>query len=72
MTICGWCDETMDAGAGVAVAAPVSHGICRSCLDEKLAALPAPAARIARPALAPVAALGRIASLAPSAAPVAA
>jgi len=67
MTVCGWCDDTMETGPAGAVDAPVSHGLCRSCLDEKLAALPAPAARVARPALGPVASLGRLAGLAPTA-----
>jgi hypothetical protein len=49
MTFCSWCDVTIAAaGAGAAVAAPTSHGICRSCLDEKLVgALPDHFARIA-------------------------
>jgi hypothetical protein len=47
MTICAWCDDTIEAGPAAA-AAPVSHGICPSCLDAKLAAVAAPRVQIAR------------------------
>jgi hypothetical protein len=50
MTLCAWCDDTIEAGAPALAAAPVSHGICRPCLDAQLAALQAPRPRAARTA----------------------
>jgi hypothetical protein len=60
MVICGWCGEPVKGvkgmmGAGrrggrapapalAASSAPTSHGICRSCLTDRLAALVRPAA----------------------------
>jgi len=44
-SLCAWCDDMIAAGAGAAVSASVSHGICKSCLDEKLAALADPRRR---------------------------
>jgi hypothetical protein len=56
MTVCAWCDSKIVVPAGLAPRrpaahlAPVSHGICPSCVAARIAALP-------RPALSPALAL---------------
>lgn len=55
MTVCAWCDAPIVVPAGIlprsaARPAPLSHGICPSCVATRIAALP-------RPSLSPALAL---------------
>ncbi|MDJ0788457.1 MAG: hypothetical protein QNK05_16750 [Myxococcota bacterium] len=46
MGVCAWCHQPLVGSAASASAnAPVSHGMCRSCVEQRLAQLPTPAPR---------------------------